>query len=189
MNKKLFVGTMSLIVGIGTAALAGNLSKYAAHATASAVNFPANSGRTIVKMLHAESDKAGGVAKIYVRSGNGVTVSSANDAGTTILVPNVSAQFVANDLIAYQHADGTVDYTTVASTNTTVSIVLNDAISQAGTAKDRVYELSQQGQLDVAAATVTYTEDIFATPNDSPLRILVDSTSAGYLTATVETDQ
>jgi len=188
--KKKIVGIIVGLSLVGTLYAGDYQSKYAAHATASAVNFPASRGSIVVKALHAESDKAAGVAKVYARTGSGVTVSSANDAGTTILVPNVSAQFVATDLIAYQHADGTVDYTTVASTNTTVSIVLNDAISQAGTAKDRVYELSQQGQFDVAAATVSYIgEAVFTTPNDSPLRVLVDSTSAGYTTVTVLTDQ
>jgi len=189
MKKKIvgMVAGLSMVCSV----FAGDYqSKYVAHATSSAINFPASKGSLVLKTLHAESDKAAGLAKVYARTGNAKIVSSANDAGTTILVSNVGAQFVANDLIAYQHADGTLDYSTVASTNTTVSIVLNDAISQAGTAKDVVYELSQQGQFDVAAATVSYIGDaVFTTPDNSPLRIVVDSTSAGYVTATVLSDQ
>ena len=165
-------------------------SKVSTAQTNSPVNFAARPGRIIIKNLHAESDKAAGLAKVYARTGKGLTVTSAPASGaTTILVANASAQLEDNDLIIYQHSDGTVDYSTVASTNTTVSIVLNDAISQAGTAKDRVYELSQQGQFDVGAATVTYTgEALFATPNDSPLRVLVDSGTNGYVSVSVATD-
>jgi len=171
---------------------AGNWeSKVSTAQTNSSVNFAARDGRLVIKSLHAESDKVAGVAKIYGRSGTVNTVTTAPASGaTTISVANVSAQYVANDLIIYQHSDGTVDYTTVASTNAATAIVLNAAISQAGTAKDKIYELAQLGQYDVGAATVSYIgEAIFATPNDSPLRVLVDSGTNGYVSVAVMTDQ
>jgi len=189
MNKKLFAGTIAVLVGIGTAAIAGNLSKYATHATSSAVNFPASDGATIIKTLHVESDKAGSLAKVYARTGDAETVTAAAAASaTTIEVANTDGQFAVNDLVIYQHASGALLYTTI-STSNAASVVLATGITPAGTLSDKLYEVSLQGQFDVAAATVTYTGDVFATPNDSPLRIVVDSTSAGYLTATVETDK
>ena len=187
MNKK--VTGILVALGMATAVTAGGLSKYATHATSSVVNFPASDGATVIKTLHIESDKAGSLAKVYARTGDAEKVTAAPAASaTTIEVANTDGQFAVNDLVVYQHASGALLYTTI-STSNAASVVIATGIASAGTLNDKLYEVSQQGQFDVASNTVTYTGDVFVTPNDSPLRIVVDSTSAGYLTATVATDQ
>lgn len=169
-------------------------SKYATGTTSAAVTFGPGGGVSVVKGLFASSDKLNSVAKIYARSGNKVKPSSAQSVvGTTILMTNTGYAFTNSDSVVVSHANGTVDYRTVSSATLT-SIVVNANTSYALTTEGRVYEVSQQGEMLIGyKPTATSTNallnlsgDLFATPGDSPIYIVVDGTAACKVTATVD---
>jgi hypothetical protein len=188
MKKIALFVCAALVAGVS---FAGSLeSKYDADAnTTSAVVFgpAANGGQTIVKAVSAVSTGTAATVKFYARTGSKAAPSATpTNAAVVIYVANTGNIFTTNDLVAYVHADGSVDYTTV-SANTATTVTLAAGITSAGASGDNLYELSLQGQRNLGAAAVDIAGDaIFVTPSDSPLRVLNDGTGGNSLTVTVQ---
>lgn len=188
MKKIALIVCAALVAGVS---FAGSLeSKYDADASAvSAVVFgpAANGGQLVVKAMSAVSTGTAATVKYYARTGSKVAPTVAPTNGNTvILVANTDNVLTTNDLVAYVHKGGAVDYTTV-SANSATSVTLAAGITEDGAEGDYIYELSLQGQRNLGAAAVDIAGDaIFATPSDSPLRVLNDGTGGNSLTVTVQ---
>lgn len=169
-------------------------SEYDSGTSEAAVNFGPNVKESIVTFIHAESDKEDSDIKIYAADGNKLApTSNPTNAATVIAVDNTGYLLTTNDLVMYVHEAGTLDYTTV-SEATTSNVTLAAGITVAGASGDYLYELTQQFQVGVGyAGTGEGTNDyknlageVFETPSDSPLRIVVDGTANAVVSATVQ---
>jgi len=170
-------------------------SKYASGTTSAAVTFgPGDGSRQVVKSVYATTDKEDGAVKIYARSGARLAPSSAPTASTNVPLSNATYAITNSDAIVYVHADGVLDYRTITIADPTY-VYLSSALSQAGSTADRIYELSQQGEIVVGFdgantgtndTLATAGEMVFSGPGDSPLYLVIDGTAACKLTATVD---
>jgi hypothetical protein len=96
--------------------------------------------------------------------------------------------------VVYVHANGTVDYTTISSSANATNVTLAAGISVAGAAGDYLYEVTQQGAILLGIPgtgygtneTINLAGDLFATPGDSPLYVVVDGTSNALLQVTID---
>ncbi len=174
-------------------------TKFATGTTSAAVLFGPASGRQVVKSVYAATDKAGGAVKFYARgsAGKAAPTELATNAADVIYIANPSfattAGFTTNDMVVYVHANGVMDYTTIAGA-TASNVTLTAGITVAGASGDYLYELTQQGQILVGLAgaavgtnDVLHTSgDVFAVPGDSPCRAVLDGTSNAVLQATMQ---
>jgi hypothetical protein len=175
-------------------ALAGE-TKYATGTSSAAVTFGPQTGQQVVKSLYATSDKEDGAAKFYVW--NQVATKSPATAPTNgqvlLTLNNIGLVLTTNDVVVYSHSTGTAVYRTISSSSTG-TVTLSSGLTEAGTTDDRIYELTQGGQIVVGydGATVGTADglptagDVFATPGGSPLYVLLDATSNAVLQVTVE---
>lgn len=192
----LIVWAVLLCVGI---ALAEAESKYARGTTSAAVTFGPGQGRTTVKSVNAISDLEDGEVQFWARGTAGKKAPSHTTAlsGTGIGIANsnygsASPCFSNGDHVAYVHANGTVDKTTV-STASLTNVVLAAGLSVAGATGDYLYELTQQGAIvagfEGAGAGTNdnlNVTDCFVTPGDSPLYVLVTGTATSMVLVTVD---
>lgn len=185
-NILIAIVALFAIVGICTEAQAFE-SKYAAHATASAVSFGPGSHQTFIKNIWAKSDKAGSVLTFYTRSGAPVAPTAVATNGALIIsVANTGNVLTTNDVVQYVHANGLILQTTVAS-NTDTTVTLATGLTQAGAAGDRIYELSSAAVFPVGAGTLSLQGDaLWVSPANSPVYATLDSNTNGYLAITVD---
>lgn len=186
--KKILISLMSLGMTVAAMAASQSLFDSDASATSSVIFGPARGGgQTRVKSILAKSGHAAAEVKLFARTGSrAAPTANAPNGATVISVANTGNIFTTNDLIAYVHADGTVDYTT-ASANSATTVTLAAGISSAGASGDYIYELSQQGTLSIGTTALNLSGDmIFVTPVDSPLRVLNSGTNDNFLTVTVD---
>lgn len=189
----------TLVAGFMTVACvhAQSETKYAgayggAAATLPAVVFGPGAGRTVVDAVNGSTDKAGGLLSFYAKSAKYLTLAAPTSGATVISIANTTGSLTNNDMVAYVHADGVVDYTTVASA-TASNVTLAAGVSQAGAVGDGVYELSLQGLYLAGATTAGIgTNDtfnlegnVFVTPPDSPLRVTLGGNTNAILQVTV----
>jgi hypothetical protein len=133
--------------------------------------------------------------KFYARTGNAYAPTASQTNGALLIaVANSSLALTTNDVIMYVHANGTLDYDTIAGPITTTNITLTTGLTVAGASGDYIYELSQQGQIVVGydgagVGTndgITVSGDVFVTPGRSPLYAVLDSTSNATLQVTAD---
>lgn len=169
-------------------------SKYATGYTSAAVTFGARDSGWTVRSIYATTDKENGAAKIYERSGDRFTpTANATITATVIRVTNTGYLLTTNDLVIYQHANGTVDYRTV-SAATTTNVTLSSGITVAGASGDALYEIALSGQIVVgydgaavgAADGIATSGDVFETVGDSPLRVVLDANTNAVLQVTAD---
>ena len=168
-------------------------TKFAAHATASAVTFGPGQGRTVVVGLNTTTDLEDSVVKFYARSGAPLAPTADTALSGTIVALATGHGLTTGDHVAYVHANGTVNKTTLAG-HAAGNVTLTAALTVAGATGDRLYKLTEQGRIVVGGNGTTsgvndhvnLTGKIFATPIDSPLYVLLNSTSASVLQVTVE---
>lgn len=200
MKNKNLIGSviaMFLCVAIG---IAGDLeTKYATDtgvggAASVALTFAPGYGKSVVKAVYAASDKQDSAVKLYARTGNKLAVSAVSADALTCTVVNANAQLDTGDLVVYVYNSGaTPAYTTIAGTGTTY-VILSDALTATTSTSDKLYEISQKGQIIVGLFgtgvgtndTLVTSGDVYASPGDSPLYITLDGTSNAVLQATVE---
>lgn len=167
-------------------------TKYVSGSSSAALTFAPNPfGKVIVKSLFATTDKQGGVVKFYARSAKAVPNAVPTNAATVIAFANTAAM-TNSDIVCYVHANGTLDQTTISSA-TSSNVTLTAGITVAGASGDALYKLTQAGQILVGlygtgAGTndvLNVAGDIFASPGDSPVYLVIDGTSSAVLQATV----
>jgi len=191
--KVMFVGLVSTVCCLASV-LQAQETKFASGTTSAALTFGPNSGRQVIKSVYAATDKAGGAVKFYARGGAGklAPTATATNGATIISVANTGNLLTTNDIVAYVHANGTIDQTTVTA-NTSSNCTLAAGITVAGSAGDYIYELTQQGQIlvseavtDVSATAVLNTagDVVFAILGDSPCYAVLDGTSNAVLQVT-----
>lgn len=188
MKKILAITALVAVAGVSFAAALQSKYDADANTTSSVVFGPAgNGGQLVVKSVSAVSTGTSATVKFYVRTGSKLApTANATNGAQVIYISNTGNVITTNDLVAYVHADGSVDYTT-ASANTASNVTLAAGISSAGASGDYLYELALGGQRNLGAAAVDITGDaVFATPTDSPLRVLNDGTGGNSLTVTVQ---
>ena len=150
------------------------------------VTFGANPhGMTVVKSVDAKSDETGSAVKIYGRTDKEFPISTATNGATVIAISNAGTTWTNADIVVYQHVDGSIDQTTVASA-TTSNVTLTAAISSAGATGDALYKLEQDYEIPVGVGTAAKEGDIYYSPVDSPVHIVLGSGTNGTLSATVE---
>jgi len=188
---------MVVMAIIGVMVLAPTLmageSKYATGTASAAVTFAPQTGQMLVKCVCATTDKENGAVKFY--DWNEVATVSPTTAPTngqsTILISNSAYAYTTNDMCVYEFASGAVLYRTI-SAATTSNVTLNAALDAAGSTTDRLYELSQGGQIVVGfdGATpgtndsIAVAGDVYVTPGGSPLYVVLDGTSNSVLQVT-----
>lgn len=200
--QKLRMGMLMLAAMMVSAiiALAGSETAYnaATDGSGAKIKFGPANGQTIVTAIAADSDKASAALKVYARTGKKYQPSVAPGATPTNIYVTTAGVITNGDLIAYVYSTGEVDIRTV-TTSTTTNLMITAALSGTGTTADWIYELSQQGQQlvgNVAGTTYTnagshtiYTQagELFATPSDSPLYMVLEcTTNSATLQATVK---
>jgi len=183
--KKLFIYSAALLVA--GACIAGVQSKYnAGEATGIDVNFGPSSGPTMVKSILASSaNDTTTYLSLYARTGSGENLTAAATNGTFyVYVDNADSQFASNDVVVLVYNDGVVD-DYVCSTVTASNVLLTVALSQAATTDSRLYEVSAQGKIVIGTTAFNESGDVlFATPSDSPLRVVAVGTNTA-VTVTV----
>jgi hypothetical protein len=171
-------------------------TKYATGTASAVALFGPRTGQTVVKSLYATCDKENGAIKFY--DWNEAAVLSPTAAPTngqsTIYVTNTGYPLTTNDTCVYKFASGAVLYRTI-SAATTTNVTLNSALNATGSTSDKIYEITQGGQIVVGlnGATVGTNHSILAdggavysTPGGSPLYVVLDATSNAVLQVTVE---
>jgi len=184
-------------------AIAGLESKYngtygGAADTAAEVTFgPNQSGPTVVKSIYATTDLVGGMVKLYARpvtlSRFAPTWNAASGATNIGITANTSAALTNGDTCVYVHKNGTCDKLTVLTAGST-NVYFTSGISALGTNGDYLYEVTLQGQILVGKAgtgvntndVLETSGDVFATPADSPLYVVVNGTSNTLVHVTAE---
>ncbi len=164
-------------------------SQYAAHATSSVIRFgPAPAGFRVMH-VYAKSDKATSVLEAQTAAAKRFPTAIATNAATVISLSNVGNSFgdSTNNRVLYVHADGKIHDTTI-SASTASNITLTAGLTQAGAAGDAVYRMGTAAKWPVgSSAALTLSGGyIWAVPGDSPLRMVLDSSTNGYLTVTTD---
>lgn len=186
------LGLTAMFVLTALVAMAG--TKYATGVTSAAVTFAPAQGPLVIKSVYAASDKAGGVIKFYARAGTGkiVVTNGAAAGATNAYFLNTSFGITNADTVVYVYANGNApEFRTVNSSATNVCGI-SAALTYAQTNGDYVYEVTQQGQILVGLAGAAYgtshvvntSGDVFVSPGDSPVYVVVDATSNAVLQAT-----
>lgn len=194
--KKFWIGAVACLLALAVMVPALAETKYATGSTSAAVTFGPNVyGQRVIKSLYANTDTEGGAVKIYARGSAGkvAPAETPTNGQSVIVISNASGLFTNSDHVAYVHANGTVDKTTLSSVTST-TITFAAAITVAGATGDYVYELTQQGQILVgydgtspgALDGVATSGDVFVGPADSPIYLVVDGGTTTVIQATAD---
>jgi len=191
---KRVIGILAVLV-LAAGIVQAQETKYSTSTTAvsPAVTFAAQNGRQAVVMLNTSCDKTLGAVTIYAKDSKYIPTANATNGATVILITNTGGAVTTNDVVVYQHANGTVDQTTIASCTTT-SVTLTAGITVAGATGDRLYKLATKNKITVADNTAaagtnklaTFSGKIFCAPGDSPIHVTMDSSTNSCLSVTVE---
>ena len=185
-----------LIIAMIGGAFAEPESKYAAGTTSAAVTFGPSQGRTVVSHVHAVSDKLGAVCKIYSRGGSGKTActTAAAVSATHVPITNTGVGLTTNDAVVIVHATGNVEYRTLTGYNSATNVTLSSGLTYAITTSDFIYELAQGAEMLVGGFgtgagtndTLTVSGQVYASPGDSPVYIVVDGSNVSKVNATAD---
>lgn len=182
MNKLIaIVGLLALALPC----LAAPESKYNAAVTGDVdMVFGPRVGATKISSIIAKVDAAGSIA-LSARTGSRYAVT--NMATTNVWLEASNTSITNNDVIVYSHAGGRQDYLTVAAATANKLELTATAAGVAFASGDAVYEMSQQGQIDITTTLYSQAgEPLFVTPVDSPLRVLLNGgASSNTITVTV----
>lgn len=187
--KKLL--TSLIAFGLTFGALAASLeTAYDADAstTSTVLISPARAGgQIVVKAVSAVSTNAAATIKYYGRTGSPAASVSNGLSASRVYVSNASYAFTNNDEVVFHHAaSGVSDYRTITNSATTY-VELSSAVSEATGDGDKLYELTQIGQVNIGTTAYSEAGDaILATPADSPLRVVNGGSGGNTLTVTVQ---
>jgi hypothetical protein len=153
-----------------------------------AVTFGSDPGaQQEVTAILAKSDKPTAAVKLYARGGGGkqaINVASTSGA-QVVYFANASLAVNTNDTVVYQHSDGTLLATTVASGVTTGGVTLTTGLTKAGTTEDTICEVTQAGEISVGTTALNAAGQVlFVAPANSPLYVTLDSGTNAALTVT-----
>ncbi len=171
-------------------------SEYDSGTSSAAVTFGPGTGVTVVKAVSATTDKEDGAVKIYTRGGSGKTAATSAAAASATHIPltNTGLGLNTNDTMVIVHNTGNVEYRTVSGYTSTTNITLNSGLTYALTTSDYIYEVSQDFEIvvgfDGAGSgtndSVNLTGDIYASPSDSPVYVVLDGTGTAKLGVTID---
>lgn len=192
--KKFLVGMFAVLMVVSMA-VAG--SQYAADVTTStAVNFGAHSAGYRVKCIQASSGANSSTLTVYGRTAASPYVISgtAGSSITNLYIANTGIAVSNGDLVIYQKKDGTATYHTIQDASSLTNCVITPAITgNVTTNSDYLYELKLIGYANLGntntsgVAVGNYSGDnLFQTASDSPLRVVLTSTTNSYLSVTAE---
>ena len=187
--KKLLTSLIAL--GLTYGALASSLeTAYDADAytTSTLLIAPARAGgQIVVKAVSAVSTNAAAAIKYYGRTGSPAASVSNGLSASRVYIANTAQVITNSDEVVYLHASsGVVDYRTVTNTATTY-VELSSAVSEATGDGDKLYEITQIGQVNIGTTAYSEAGDaILATPADSPLRVVNSGSGGNTLTVTVQ---
>ena len=160
-------------------------SKYATGTTSAAIVFGDSLTGYEVTGLYVKSDKAAGTCDFYTRASRTVVTAAPTNGATVVRMDNATAGIQQNDVVVYEHANGTLHQTTASAVSTT-NITLAAAITLAGNAKDVVWGMEKSYVLPVGdSAALNPAGVVFAVRGRSPLVIKADGTGAVHAAATV----
>ncbi len=183
--------SLAVIVALAAAlAAAAGESKYEATTNGSATVVFGPAGAFRVTGLHAAADSNAAHVLFYVRGATSARLAPVTNpaAGATVIaVANSGYQLTNADAVVYVHGSGALDWRTVASA-TPSNVTLSAAISEAGAAGDRIYEVTPAFRIHVGTTPLSeFGGHVFAVPGDSPLVVrLISGTNA---TLAVTTDR
>lgn len=153
--KKCLIGIIMFLT-LGLPLFAGLDTEYeaATDGTAAIVMGPNTdrNGQLVVKEIDARHDN-NGTLKFYAKGGQGRIAPSAM-AGTTVTVSSVAGYAASDDVVYYDTSADTAYYRTIASTTAT-EIVLSSAVVVTWAVGDQLYEITQQGQLDLQGSRIS----------------------------------
>ncbi len=192
--KKLLSILLALALLAGLAAGAWALTTAAQSGSASGTDMSAfiipgdSNARVRILAANVTSDKAGSYLRAFWNS-DGVSTTVDSAGADTLLPVAATTGFGAGDLIAIQTPEGLVIERTVASVDAGVSLTLASALASGyGSVGDAVYKLGDSvtdsdAAFPVGAATVEKTNalGVYRGPRNSPILLLLDSTSAGSM--------
>ena len=159
-----------------------------AYTTSTVLISPARAGgQIVVKAVSAVSTNAAATIKYYGRTGSPAASVSNGLSASRVYVSNASYAFTNSDEVVFHHADsGVSDYRTITNSATTY-VELSSAVSEATGDGDKLYELTQIGQVNIGTTAYNESGDaVLATPADSPLRVVNTGTGGNALTITVQ---
>lgn len=192
--------TLSLVVllALSVVAIAANDTEYeaATDATAEVTFGPDPYG--VVTILDGDIvPQYNGTLKIYAKGGAGrVTPSSYPSVATNVIpVSNSSYALTNSDIVVWYDTSADVSEKRTISSATTTNVTLDSAVTSIPATGDQLYEVTQQGQIDITTndtnehlALRQYT---FVSPADSPV-YMIASTGGGAnsnVTMTVTVDR
>jgi hypothetical protein len=192
--KKFLVGIVMTVATVGMA-VAG--SQYASDVTTNtAVNFGKSPAGYRVKCIQASSGINGSTISVYGRTAASpyLITGTAGSSITNLYIANTGIAVTNGDLVIYQKKDGTATYHTIQDASSLTNCVITPALTGSVTTNgDYLFELKQIGYANLGntntsgVAVGNYSGDnLFQTPSDSPLRVLLTSGSNSYLSVTAE---
>jgi hypothetical protein len=192
-NMKAVMMVLAAVALSGVIALAETKYSTSTNADDPTLRFGPQAGRQTVKSLITSCDTALGTVKFYARTGNKYHPSIAPGATPTNIYVTTGGVITNGDQIAYVYSTGEVDIRTCTG-GTGTNIYTTAALSGTGTTADWIYEISQQGEVVVADNTAgvgtnklaELSGDVFETPGDSPLYMVLSSSSNTSFQATVK---
>jgi len=185
------------LVGLAQVVLAGE-SKYAAATTATDPGVTFASQKTVplkVKAANYSTDTSLGALTYYQRTTASpyYPTTAATSGATVVWAANTGIAMTNGDHVVYQHSNGTVLKTTVASATAT-NVTLATGLTLAGATGDRLYDLEigwvqVVGENLTAAGTnkvgTTTGDPLYVTRNDSPLYVQVNSETNSSVGVTI----
>lgn len=157
--------------------------------TSAVVNFSKSDNGWNVKATYAKvttADATTAALKWWGSSGDVlVSTAVATSGATVITLDNSAGLLTTNSVVLYCYSDGSAPLYSTISAATTTNITLGTGLGKAGTVKDRIYELTQIGEVSVATTAFNQEGDVMlATRSDSPLRVTCGTGTNISLTVT-----
>jgi biopolymer transport protein ExbD len=147
MNRYLKALTFGLAIVLMAACQVQAASYYATHATLAAVNIGPSGGQRDLTFVSATATNVGAYVELLAGGSTTYKVATAQSSAVTNVIFNSVTGLAVNDKLLVVHADGTVDYRTVAGvTALTKQVDLNAAPSKALTTGGRIWEISTAGR-------------------------------------------
>lgn len=156
---------------------------------ASSVIFRPRSGQTLVKTIVAKSGTSTAAVEFierHVQTDVQTVTETPTNGQFIIWIDNDGFPFTNNDIVVYWHeATQVPDFRSVTNATAT-NVWLSSGISAAGTDEDRVYEMTNAASIPIGTSLYSLAGSVlYATPGDSPLRVVLTGATNGTLIVTV----
>jgi hypothetical protein len=153
-NRNILAAAMAfLAVFVG---LALGEPKYDTGTTAAEVTYGPTAGYMRLTSLLAQGDDSTSTIKFYAwnQAAWKAPTANATNGATVISVSNAGLTLTTNDIVVYVHASGAYEAAATVTNATTTNVTLSAAITAAGASGDKIYELSQNWQVNNSTVAV-----------------------------------